>query len=148
MSWLSRLRCRRCSDTTMASERRLAPIIESHPGANVDDAGLNKGDDKARHSADPQEGAEQRYWQCGYQNDGQRGQKGLPSRPDSSGLRLARSGLERGRTGAIDAAGLHAPRRSASSANPPTTMSVAGFGTGSGGPAGPHSAGRWTNAVR
>src|SRR5260370_1799276 len=35
-------------------------------------------------------------------------------------------------------------RRAASSANPVTTRSVAGFGTGSGGPFGPHSSGRRT----
>jgi hypothetical protein len=41
-----------------------------------------------------------------------------------------------------------ASKRSASSANPSTTMSVAGSGMGSGGPAGPHSSGRCTKAVR
>jgi hypothetical protein len=35
-----------------------------------------------------------------------------------------------------------------SSANPSTTMSVAGLGTGSGGPPDPHSSGRRTKAVR
>ena len=43
---------------------------------------------------------------------------------------------------------LQASKRSASSANPSTTMSVAGLGMGSGGPAGPHSSGRRTKAVR
>lgn len=43
---------------------------------------------------------------------------------------------------------LQAPKQSASSANPSTTMSVAGLGIGSGGPAGPHSWGRRTKAVR
>ena len=43
---------------------------------------------------------------------------------------------------------LQAPRRSASSANPSTTMSVAGLGMGPGGPPGPHSSGRRTKAVR
>ena len=43
---------------------------------------------------------------------------------------------------------LHALKRLASSAKPSTTMSVAGFGMGSGGPAGPHSSGRRTKAVR
>jgi hypothetical protein len=43
---------------------------------------------------------------------------------------------------------LQAPKRSASSANPSTTMSVARLGTGSSGPAGPHSSGRRTKAVR
>jgi 2-polyprenyl-6-methoxyphenol hydroxylase-like FAD-dependent oxidoreductase len=42
----------------------------------------------------------------------------------------------------------HAPRSSASSAKLVTTRSHAGFGTGSGGPAGPHSSGRRTKAVR
>jgi hypothetical protein len=43
---------------------------------------------------------------------------------------------------------LQASKQLASSANPSTTMSVAGFGMGSGGPAGPHSSGRRTKAVR
>jgi len=44
--------------------------------------------------------------------------------------------------------GFQAPKCSLSSANPSTTISVAGLGTGSGGPAGPHSSGRRTKAVR
>ena len=41
-----------------------------------------------------------------------------------------------------------APKWSASSANPPTTTSVAGLGTGSGGPAGPHSSRRCNIGAR
>src|SRR5262245_16941386 len=60
ISWLSRLRGRRCSDATMASARRLAAIMESQ-AAEVERAGLNKGDDDARRPADPQDGADQRH---------------------------------------------------------------------------------------
>jgi UDP:flavonoid glycosyltransferase YjiC (YdhE family) len=42
----------------------------------------------------------------------------------------------------------YAPSCSARSRNWAATMSCAGSGTGSGGPALPHSSGRWTNAVR
>ena len=49
--------------------------------------------------------------------------------------------------GVYDFARRHTSMRPASSANPATTMSVFVFGIGSGGPAGPHSAGRWTKAV-
>ena len=49
---------------------------------------------------------------------------------------------------AISSAAGYAPSRSASSAKPSTTISQAGLGLGSGGPAAPHSSGRRTKAVR
>ena len=56
-----------------------------------------------------------------------------------SKLSVPRSGRARRRR-----EGFQAPKWSASSPNPPTTISVAGLGTGSARPAGPHSSGRRT----
>src|SRR5712691_4394456 len=47
-------------------------------GAEVERAGLNKGDDDAQGAADPENCAEQRYRDSRHQNDGERGQKSMP----------------------------------------------------------------------